>query len=252
MNRDDLLFQKRIRELAERSYTQSRYVFTDFLNSSEQALFFAMETELSHVPYRLEGGFLHAERRLVRFGSEELCGYETGFPIACIKIEPLLQKFADTLSHRDFLGALMNLGITREKTGDIIIKENVGYLFCLDSISEYVTEHLDFVKHTHVKCSVVNDPEELPKPVFREETLIVSSNRADSITAKVFHLSREQALTLFRDKKVSINGRQTENNSGSLKPQDVVSVRGHGKYIFQRESGVTQKNRIYVSVSIYV
>lgn len=61
----------------------------------------------------LYGGREEAERKILRFGSEAELGYEQPFPICCIRIRPLSAKFADKLSHRDYLGALMNLGIER-------------------------------------------------------------------------------------------------------------------------------------------
>lgn len=252
MNQNDYTFQKRIAELAERAYSQSRYVFTDFLNPSERSLFYEMEKEISYVPYRIFGGMEEAERCMICFGSPEMCGYEAEFPIVCVKMEPLIQKFADRLSHRDFLGALMNLGITREKLGDIIVKDNAGFLFCLETVSDYIIQNIDFVKHTHVRCRICRDELELPKPVLCEKQLIVSSNRADAVVAKLYNISREQSLSLFRDKKVFINGRQLEHNSQSLKNRDVISVRGYGKFIFQGESGITQKKRLYVTVSVYI
>jgi RNA-binding protein YlmH len=252
MNRDEKSLQKRIAELADRSYSQGRYIYTDFLNASELSQFYEMEGQLTYVPHKVFGGMEESERCVVRFGDAEMCGYEEAFPIACIRMEPLMQKFADSLSHRDFLGALMNLGITREKLGDIIIQDNVGYLFCLSSISDYIIDNLSFVKHTHIRCSLCQASDSLSAKELREVQLIVSSNRADAAVARLYKLSREQALILFREKKVFLNGRVLENNSQTLKPEDVLSVRGHGKFIFRSQGGTTQKGRLYVTVAEYI
>ena len=113
--------KNRFRDLADKSFRQGIYTFTGFLGLSSQELFWQEETGLKYAGYRLNGGYEGAERVLIRFGSGEDLGYETEFPIACIRIAPLARKFADELSHRDFLGALMNLGIERCKLGDIMI-----------------------------------------------------------------------------------------------------------------------------------
>ena len=94
---------------------------------AELDAFHRMEQELFYAHPVLFGGSEEAERMVVRFGDPEDMGYEEAFPITLLKIEPLLQKYADALGHRDFLGALMNLGIERSTLGDIFIKDNCGF-----------------------------------------------------------------------------------------------------------------------------
>jgi RNA-binding protein YlmH len=251
MDKEEYQFQKRIDELANRSYSQCRYVYTDFLNMAELSQFYEMSGALSFVDFKVYGGHEEAERCMVGFGSEKLCGYEEDFPIACVKIMPRMQKFADRLNHRDFLGALMSLGVTREKLGDIIIKENEGYLFCQDTVGQYIVENLTSVKHTPVACSVIDSRLELPRQEMAEKRIIVSGNRADAIIAKTYKLSREQALNLFREKRVFIGGRCTTGNSQPLKAGDVVSVRGYGKFLCDEEAGNTQKGRLNIMIREY-
>ena len=112
-----------------------------------------MEKELSYVPYQLGGGYQDAERVMLRFGGEELMGYEEEFPISCLKVSPVSAKFADVLTHRDYLGALMNLGIERDRLGDILIAGNEAFIFCTSSMADFITENLVKVKHTSVSCS---------------------------------------------------------------------------------------------------
>ena len=120
--------RNRFRDLAEKSFQQGIFTFTGFLGLSEQDIFWQEEGKLSHAGYRLEGGCQAADRVVARFGSPEELGYEVPFPIVCVHIRPLAQKFADDLSHRDFLGALMNLGIERSTIGDIKVGEREAYM----------------------------------------------------------------------------------------------------------------------------
>lgn len=105
--------KNRIRELADKSYNQNQYTFTGFLGLAEQDALWQVEREVKFAGITLYGGREEAERKILRFGSEAELGYEQPFPICCIRIRPLSAKFADKLSHRDYLGALMNLGIER-------------------------------------------------------------------------------------------------------------------------------------------
>ena len=113
MDAEETRFRKRLAELADKSYNSSQYFFTNFLSAAELDIYYQMERELSYVPVTVFGGTMDCERVMLRFGSEALCGYEAAFPIQCIEILPLIEKFGEELGHRDYLGALMNLGIER-------------------------------------------------------------------------------------------------------------------------------------------
>lgn len=246
-----MLFRKRLEELANRSYANQQYLFTGFLSAAELDIYYQMEHELSYACATLSGGTNDCERLMLRFGSEALCGYEEPFPIACIAIVPLLEKFAEVLSHRDYLGALMNLGIERSTLGDIIIEGKHAFLFCTEQMTPYILENLDKVKHTNVQCSLAK---EIPKSTVvqvERKMVQVGAMRADSMIAKVYHLSRSESLDLFRAKKVFVNGRLTENNSGSLKPEDKVTVRGYGRFCCVNIVGESKKGKLNVEVDVY-
>ncbi len=249
---DELAFKKRILDLANRCDRSGIYTFSDFMDINEQALFFGMEQELSFVPYTLFGGREDCERRMVRFGSPEMLGYEEDFPIRCLTVRPLMQKFADDLTHRDFLGALMHLGIERDIIGDIIVRDNIGYIFCEEAIAEFLAEHLDKVKHTSVTCTVGTECPAEANPTFSEEEMVVSAPRCDSVVAKAYKLSRSESAHLFDAKRVFVNGRQCESPGSVLKEGDVVSVRGFGKFIFDGIRAETKKSRIRVKIRKYV
>ena len=247
---EEELVKKRFRELADKAYSSNTYTFTGFLGLAEISYFYELERELCYVPVTAFGGSESCERVILRFGSEELFGYVEDFPITCLKIQPLMQKFADDLSHRDFLGALMNLGIERSVLGDIIIKDNEGYLFCTNAIAPYIVENLSRVKHTPVRCERAEDipgkKEDLEKLTFQ-----VSSERIDAVSSKVYRLSRSESIEYFRQKKVFVNGRLCENNSYLLKENDMVTVRGFGKFIYTGSSGLSRKGKLNIEVFKY-
>lgn len=250
METDDFL-KKRFRELADKAYGHNIYTFTGFLGMSELSDFYSMERELSFVPWEVFGGKEDCERMMVRFGNEELFGYTEEFPIICLKIRPLMQKFADKLSHRDFLGALMNLGIERDTLGDIILKENEGYLFCTKTIAPYLCENLTRIKHTPVFCQESTEVPTGQDEDLQEMKIQVASLRIDGMIAKVYHLSRGESVEQFRQKKIFVNGRLCENNSHLLKEGDTVTVRGYGKFIFAGAHGISKKGKINVEVHCY-
>ena len=251
--KEEQQLKNRIKDLAEKSFRQNTYTFTGFLGLSEQDVFWKLEEgrELQFAGYRLWGGYEEAERKVVRFGSPEELGYEEEYPIVCIHIQPLLAKFADNLSHRDFLGAQMNLGIERSTLGDIRVVEKEAYLYCLNSIADYICESLDKVKHTNVKCTVVTETKEIPQEEPEEMVVQLPSLRLDACLAKVYKESRNTILDMFRTGKVYVNGKLCENNSKQLKEGDVVNLRGYGKFIFDGMQNETKKGKLNVRIRIY-
>ena len=251
MDTDETLFKKRLAGLANKSYTNSRYLFTGFLSLAELNLYYQIERELSYVPVTVFGGTADCERVMLRFGDEALCGYEEPFPIACVEIAPLAEKFGETLTHRDYLGALMNLGIERATLGDIVIVGKRAFLFCTEKMSAYIIEELDKVRHTSVRCGIAKEVPKSTVTRLERKTVQVSAARADSVIAKLYNLSRSESVELFRAKKVFVNGRQNENNSGQLKPGDQVSVRGFGRFVFVGVSGETRKGKWNAEADLY-
>lgn len=243
--------RNRLRELADKSFGQNMFTFTGFLGLSEQDTFWRMEQELRHAGYTLYGGTGNTDRQVIRFGNVEELGYEVPFPIVCIHIKPLMAKFADKLSHRDFLGALMNLGIERSTIGDIKVGDKEAFLFCLESIADYICENLEQIKHTHVSCKQTEDYEEIPEEEPESCSVQVSSLRIDAVIAKVYNKSRSECLELFRAGKVFLNGRLCENNSGIVKVKDVVNVRGYGKFTVNGEIRETRKGKLSITVAVY-
>ncbi|MBR1866204.1 MAG: hypothetical protein IJ801_06830 [Lachnospiraceae bacterium] len=242
----------RLTDLAKRAYQQNIYTYSSFLSAAELAVLEDIQEEIAYIPYECFGGYALAERQVIGFGSEEIFGYAGQFPIAVIRITPLLEKFSDDLTHRDFLGALMHLGIERDTLGDILVKEKTAYLFCLEKMSDYICKELTKVKHTNVKCEVTGLDIPALQPTLADEEFPVASLRLDGVLATLLKCSRKEALSLFADKRVTLNGHVTGRNSAVLKEGDVFSVRGHGKFIFAGTGGSTRKGKIYVKVRRYI
>ena len=249
---DGKLLKKRFCELAKKSYTGAYFTFTDFLGLAEQGDFADIEREITGIKYTAFGGAEGAERVMIRFGDCEELGYEEEFPIVCIKAEPAAPKFADKLTHRDFLGALLNLGIERSTLGDIPIIDNIGYIFAKRDIAPFIISELTRIKRTDVRLSLV---ESLPEgELYRTEKrrIQTSGERIDALVAKLFGLSREESLGLFKRGLVFIDGRLCENNSKIPKTDSVISVRGYGRFVYKGYESTTKKGKLNIDIELYV
>lgn len=241
---------KRMAELARRAFNNNYYTYTAFLGLAEQSIL-EMEKrtngDIANVGVYLNGGADGCERVVAAFGDEEAFGYPPEFPITCLKVEPVMQKYADRLTHRDFLGSLMNLGVEREVIGDIIVKDNTGYIFCLESIAGYISDNLERIKHTNVSCIPAEEAPQVVKDAVRME-IQVSSARIDACIAKIYKISREKAVLLIKGGKVYVNGMLCASASYRMSEDDVISVRGCGRFIYLGVRKSTRKGNLQCEV----
>ncbi len=237
---------KRCKDLYDRSFTRGVFTFSDFVE----------EDKIAQIPFGKDkftawGGAEYTERKMVRFGKEEELGYEQDFPLVILRFSPLSKKFATALTHRDYLGSILNLGIERSKIGDIFSGENEGFVICHLDVSSLILDSVDRVGRTSVKVEVSSVVPSSFLPKKEDKELVVSSLRCDVVICKTYNLSREDALEIFRESRVRINGNATTNNSYVLKNGDCVSVRGFGKFEFWGEVGKSGKGKSYVKISMY-
>jgi RNA-binding protein YlmH len=251
MDKEEQILKKRFLELARIAYHKEINTYTDFLNLNEINIFYTLKQEMPNVKYQLFGGYEGAERKVLCFyGGDSVKAFSSY--ITCLRILPLNKKFSDNLNHRDFLGAILNLGIERNTIGDILVKEKEGYVFCETTISNFIIDNLVKVKHTNIRCEVQMDQTLDITPEFKDIRGTVSSARLDSVIALALGASRSSILGLIEGGKVFVDGKLVESNSYNLKENETVSVRGHGKFIYKGIQNQTKKGRFYVTLQKYI
>lgn len=173
------------------------------------------------------------------------------YPIACLRIEPKNPRFAEELTHRDVLGSLMSLGIERRKLGDILMKGQDAYVFCHDSVREFLTDELRKIRHTDVSVSEALGEGLDLSPTLEHCSGVISSNRLDAVVAQMCHLSRSQSSDLIRKGLVFVNSQVTMDSSYGCKPGEILSVRGHGRFRFLQAEDETRKGRVKLEYERY-
>lgn len=248
MQDTDAALRRRFEELADRSDTRQCLVFSDFLNLAEQSIL--KETALP-CPVCLWGGYAAAERKVAVFGTLDTETAADKTPFVLLKVAPAAQKFADMLSHRDFLGSILGLGLRREMLGDIVIADNCGYIFCMESVADFIMDNLQKVRHTTVRCSRTDT---LPETLTAEpeaESVVVASERLDALLAAVFRLSRNEAQKLIAAERVFLDSRVCTKAEFSPKEGCIISVRGFGRFLYGGIDRETKKGKLRVTVQIY-
>lgn len=248
-DKEDIICKKRLLELANQAFFKGYSTYSGFLNLNDQSLFYDMLSEMPPIEYFFWGGIDAAERKMLCFSCGEII--KEFFPISTIQVAPAHEKFAENLSHRDYLGAILNLGIDRGKIGDILIEEKNAYIFIEDTLVDYLCNNLTKVRHTNVYCNRVTTSFSYTQK-FKEISGTVSSVRLDSLIALAFRESRSSMVSLISSGKVFVNGRHITSNSYILKHEDIISVRGKGKFLFKEEQGMTKKGKIKVVLKKYI
>ncbi len=241
------LLKNRIKELKKRSEERNIYTFTDFLN--EESIYSSGAT-LGDVEFTCYGGADFAERKIVRFGKD--CNGEEEFPLSVVYVMPRGKDFAQKVTHKDFLGAVISLGIERDAIGDIFTDGKSAYVVVKKTVKELVLKNLTSVGKNPVTCQEEKTIPQEFKPKTERVSLNVASLRLDCVLSKLYNLSREDAKDLFVKNRVFVFGKPILKDTYTPKELDVISVKGLGKFVFCKEEGISKKGRVKAWVLKYV
>ena len=248
MEKEELFLRNKFLDLARNAYFKNIVTYSMFLNLNEQTIFETIQKELPNIRHVMFGGYSEAERKIVCFYCDNIPEFDM---LEYIKISPVNKKFADELTHRDFLGALMNLGIERHMVGDICIVDNTAHIITFKSMSEIIINELTTVKHT----KVVLDRESVDelKSVNRVEykKINIPSERLDSIIGSIYNISRSKVNLYIDAGKVFINSKQCFSHSSKIKSGDIITVRGLGRAKFLGISALSKKGRLFAETEIF-
>lgn len=193
------------------------------------------------------GIFEDAERRMLAFSYDDVWHY----PVNLIKIN-YNSKF-NRLQHKDYLGALMSLGIKREKFGDLILKNDECYLAVQEEISDYIKMNLISVGKCACTINVL-DTSTTEVPVYDFENMVVnvSSLRIDCVVGALCNTSRSKAEELIRQGKVLVDYSEALGKDKVLRGECIVTIRGYGKFKLVEEAGWTGSGRVKILVKKFI
>lgn len=250
-NRPDekLLFSKVLDQafLCTRDYTNK---FTEFLNISICENFKKIIKDNYDINITLFGGVEGCERVKIGFSPEYYELSEKDFLIETLEIK--LPKIYKNLTHRDFLGSIMGLGVERGQIGDILIFDTRAIIFASKDISEYICSNLKLVGKVGVETSIKQiDDLYMPLINYKDVKITVNSLRLCSIISASYNISRSKASDLVKSKKVFINWVQAFSTSTAIKDKDTITVRGYGRIYINKLLGKTSKDRFIINIQLY-
>ncbi len=240
------LLNARINDTADIALRTNKPKFLGFL-SFEQSALAQKILKNRNVSFRLFGGYVNAQR--VMLGCFPEWAKDFDFPISAITFT-YRKEFS--LSHRDFLGSLMALGITRETVGDILVEDGRAVVFLTNEVCDFVLNEI--TKIGKIGVTVTRGFEGiLPKNcVLAEFSDTVASCRADCVVSALASVSRTKANELIEMGYVSVNSLVCQKTTKEISENDIVTIRGKGKFIIVSLTSKTKKQRIVLVYKKYI
>ncbi len=242
------LLLAKLRDAVRLCHNTDVFKYFGFLSSEERAYIENLD-ELKNEKYSFFGGYDEAQR-VMFVALPQWC--DSAKDLSIVRGFTFTYRKCDKLSHRDFLGTFMSLGITRESVGDILCEDGRAVAFFSDSVADYVCEQITKVGGVGVKIS---EGFNKPLPEFsklKSFTDTIASLRLDSVVAALIGSSREKAKELILDKRVAVNSLICEKTTFTLDEFAKISIKGFGKYILDGASSQTKKGSIILNYKKYI
>ena len=249
MFNSDALLLARARDLVKQCERSAAAKFSAFLDGAEQALILE-KVGVYGLNMKMFGGYENAERKILGVFPEWEEPTDSEFPISVLKIK---SGYGRDLTHREYLGTLMGQGIDRSKTGDIIIDGKTAYVFVSADIARYLADNMTKIGNQGADIEICAiDEVEIPEPKRETVGAICASLRLDAVVAALCNISRGQSAKLINASLVKVNYRECTDVSRPVAENDLISVRGHGRFVFLHSDGETRKGRLHITAEKYI
>lgn len=207
--------------------------------------------------YLSYGGFEQAERKMFVIYPQKfntaIVEKNLSKIVEIVKIE-LPDDLKGKYTHREYLGAVIKLGVKREKIGDIIVDSNGADIIVDKDISKYLVENLGSLTRFSKSTITIEDIENLRQVEIRKEELeiIVSSLRLDNVISELARCSRNKALDIINMERVFINFQNETKKTKQIKSGDMVTIRGKGRFYIKELAGQTKSGRTIIKIEKFV
>lgn len=239
-NRKQIINMKRVLDKIEIVLNRHTIECTDFLDPYERKLAKSILKQLMGISYKESGGLDDSERQIIVIYPDYYQYNDIDMPIDFLMIELDI----DNLSHRDFLGAILNLGINRDKIGDILIHETYAQIVVKNEISNFIRMNLERVGNKRVKIKEIELTDlHQGKIDYKEILTTISSLRLDVLISEVFKISRNDSQKIIGAERVKVNWEPIDKVFKELEEGDLVSAKGYGRFILYSIEGTSRKGK---------
>jgi len=230
-------------DLAGRTAETGQPQVTDFLDPHQQRVAERVLHSFKELKFTAWGGYPEAERTRLLLYPAVLQGGTGRVPLAFLEITPVSD--VDDLSHRDYLGSVLSLGLRREKVGDLLLTEaGSAQLIISPEMSSYLQANLSSVRRTPVRLREIAQQELVAAlPRYREIRATVASLRLDAVASAGFGLSRGKLVQAVRAGQVKLNWQSVKTPSAPVKVGDILTLAGRGRLEIAALLGESRKGR---------
>lgn len=256
-NLEEKLLIARLTDKIKESKTKNKMVNTEFLNMHQKNIVQKELNRLKEKNYIFFGGYEDAH-------SEVLVIYPQKFDVEIVQSNmkniikviniKLPKELIGKYEHKNYLSAVMIQGLGRERIGDIIVHSDEAYIVVLKENAEYLKNSLqDLTRFKKSQIDIIDfENIRVKLQEFEEFNIKVASNRIDAIVAEIAKTSRNKAEEYIDNKKVSINYQEESKYTRNVKENDVIVIRGKGKFIIDNIGEKNQKGRLIISIKKYM
>ena len=235
---EDIKFTvSRLEDICNISSKQCVIKSSSFLNPAEQEAVYSINPD-AQIQTMLWGGYDDAERRVFIASPDYFDPEELKKAVAVLKVT---NNYTKALTHRDYLGSVLGLGIKREKTGDIIVSDHTA------DICEFIKDNLKKVGNVSVKTELTDVPV-LNTESYKLHEFTVASLRLDAVLAGVMKSSRNAVSNIIKNENVRVNFKICDNISYVLSKDDLISVKGFGRIRVVEIGSLSKKGRTHICV----
>ena len=222
---------------------------TEFMNPFEIKNAMDIINSESDLKYHSDGGYEGAERSVLSIFPFYMEYEDIESPIKFIQIDGNF-KFRN-VSHKDYLGSILGLGIKREKIGDILIHDDFCQVIVSSDICDYIVMNLTKVATNTVKVKEINREDlKTSEKKYKDISFTVSSDRLDCVISGIYNISRQESLKYINAERVHLNYEKITSASKTVSSGDLISVRGKGRSEVVEIGGETRKGRTRVKARI--
>ena len=254
---EDKICLSQVLDKIEFSKTREKIEYTDFLDMYQISLVENFLRKIKFTNYKLYGGYEEAERKVLIIYPEKYNesmiekNYNKILKIVRVKLP---EEEKGKYTHRNYLGGIVKLGLKREKVGDILVSDEGADIIVMEDFAEILTKELANLTRFEKSIITIEEINNIRKREIKLEIIkiIVPSLRLDNIVSDLARTSRSKAAQIIAQERVFINGQNETKLSKQIKLNDIITIRGKGRFVVKEFVGTTRSGRTIVAIEKYV
>lgn len=254
---EDKICLSQVLDKIEFSKTRDKIEHTDFLDMYQISLVENFLRKIKFENYKLYGGYEESERKILIIYpekyNESMLEKNYSKMLKVVRVN-LPEEEKGKYTHRNYLGGIVKLGLKREKVGDILVSDDGADIVVVEDFAEILKQELPNLTRFEKSEITIEEIKNIRKKEIKLEEIkiIVPSLRLDNIVSDLAKTSRNKAAQIINQERVFVNGQNETKLSKQIKLQDIITIRGKGRFVVKEFAGTTRSGRTIIVIEKYV